>query len=165
MSANKYLDHVLIIPEDDANRQLAIGFMNHPCVRFSAVFVSPPAGGWTKVLSRFAEEEVSNLRKTPKRVVVMLFDFDDDVVRRRMQVAESIPLELQDRVIAIGVRSKPEAARGNLRPTLRKYEDIGHALAEECCSGKSSLWKHELLSHNELELLRIDRRIREFLFE
>ena len=30
MSVNKYLPHVLVLPEDDANRQLANGFLLDP---------------------------------------------------------------------------------------------------------------------------------------
>jgi hypothetical protein len=32
MSANKYKPHVVVLPEDDANRQLANGFLTHPVV-------------------------------------------------------------------------------------------------------------------------------------
>jgi hypothetical protein len=51
MSVNKYLPHVLVLPEDDANRQLANGF------------------------------HVSGMRKYTDRFMVLLIDFDDHLNR------------------------------------------------------------------------------------
>jgi hypothetical protein len=42
---NKYRPHVIVIPEDDANRQIANGFLLHPAIATRAVGVMPPAGG------------------------------------------------------------------------------------------------------------------------
>ena len=48
MSVNKYLPHLLILPEDDANRELANGFVLNHAVNSRAVQILPPAGGWKK---------------------------------------------------------------------------------------------------------------------
>ena len=43
---NKYAPHVYIIPEDDRDRQIAEGFVNHHEVDDRRIQVMPPAGGW-----------------------------------------------------------------------------------------------------------------------
>ena len=47
---NKYVECVYVIPEDDADRQIADGFVLHPRVKEAPIQVLPPAGGWPKVL-------------------------------------------------------------------------------------------------------------------
>lgn len=53
MRLNKYRPHLLVLPEDDANRQIANGFILHPNVNSRAIQVLPPSGGWRKVLEDF----------------------------------------------------------------------------------------------------------------
>jgi hypothetical protein len=48
MSVNKYEDHVLVLPEDDANRQIANGFILNSNVKERAIQVLPIADGWDK---------------------------------------------------------------------------------------------------------------------
>ncbi|HEX4229241.1 MAG TPA: hypothetical protein VHZ07_11265 [Bryobacteraceae bacterium] len=60
MSVNKFKPHVLILPEDDANRQLANGFLLalDPIVQRN-VQVLPVAGGWIEVLHCFKSDHVA----------------------------------------------------------------------------------------------------------
>jgi hypothetical protein len=53
VSVNLYDDHVLVVPEDDANRQLVNGFLNEPALWPRTIQVLPNAGGWSKVLDVF----------------------------------------------------------------------------------------------------------------
>lgn len=57
MAANRYRRHLLVIPEDDANRQIMIGFVLGLSVNSRLVQVEPPAGGWLRasVSSALAE--------------------------------------------------------------------------------------------------------------
>ena len=48
MSGNRSLPHVKVLPEDDANRQLANGFLQYPCVLARSIQVVEVAGGWLK---------------------------------------------------------------------------------------------------------------------
>ena len=59
MSVNKYLPHVLVLPEDDANRQLANGFLLDRALMTRSIQVLAEAGGWTAVLDRFKSDHVS----------------------------------------------------------------------------------------------------------
>jgi hypothetical protein len=45
----------LVLPEDDANRRLAIGFTIKPSVRLERIQVLKEVGGWKEVLSRFEQ--------------------------------------------------------------------------------------------------------------
>lgn len=46
MSVNAYADHVLVLPEDDANRELTNGFLQEPALNPRAIQVLPVAHGW-----------------------------------------------------------------------------------------------------------------------
>lgn len=46
MSINKYKAHLLVLPEDDANRQMANGFILDPNLNERVIQVLPPVGGW-----------------------------------------------------------------------------------------------------------------------
>jgi hypothetical protein len=50
---NRYTDHLYVIPEDDRDRQLAVGFRDHDQVKTSRMQLMPPAGGWWNVLATF----------------------------------------------------------------------------------------------------------------
>jgi hypothetical protein len=77
VSANKYKPHLIVVPEDEADRQMAFGFVFHPAVLPASVDVRPPAGGWAAVLDLYERQFVPHLRKFPAARVVLLLDFDD----------------------------------------------------------------------------------------
>lgn len=45
MSVNFYKPHVLVLPEDDANRQIAIGFLLDPGLKQRNIQILTPSGG------------------------------------------------------------------------------------------------------------------------
>ena len=102
MTMNRYAPHVYVIPEDDADRQIADGFVLHPRVKETRIQVVPPAGGWSKVLKTFRDEYIPKLRDRPYTHVVMLIDFDDQVEKRKADFEEEIPAEFKRRVFVIG---------------------------------------------------------------
>ncbi len=54
MGVNKNSPHVYVLPEDDANRQLANGFWQGlDWKRQRQMYVLPVAGGWREVLNLF----------------------------------------------------------------------------------------------------------------
>lgn len=59
MSVNRYKPHVLVLPEDDANRQLATGFLLHSSLSHQQVHALPVAGGWTKTLDCLKSDHVN----------------------------------------------------------------------------------------------------------
>ena len=160
MSVNRHRPHVFVLPEDDANRQLANGFVLDPSLRFPRqVFVLQAAGGWTQVLERFLSDELSDMRNSPDRYMVLLLDFDNN--DERLDIArQRIPADVSERVFIVGVLSEPEALRAALGP----YEEIGSALARDCRDGSDETWGHQLLQHNSTELARLRRHVRPILF-
>jgi hypothetical protein len=122
VSVNKYDDHLLILPEDEANEKIANGFVLHGDVVDSHVRVLPKAGGWETVVERFEKDHIQTLRKFPKRRIVLLLDFDEKQERREC-VETKIPGDLHSRVFLLGreaFRSNPRADCGRL---LSRYID------------------------------------------
>jgi hypothetical protein len=158
MSVNKYLQHVFVLPEDDANRQLANGFLLDLSAR--QVQVLPEAGGWIQVRDRFVLDHVEGMRKYDHRFIIMLIDFDDHITRLKT-MKTVIPRDLIDRVFVLGTLSKPEALR---QAGLGSYEIIGKAMADDCRSGTQAIWAHDLLRHNEGELARLRTAVCGVLF-
>ena len=105
---NKYAPHVFVIPEDDADRQLADGFVFHHEVMNNRIKVMPPAGGWPNVLKTFQDEYIRWLMNYHHGRVVMLIDFDGNVDQRRTLFEQAIPDELKERVFVVGTKDKPE---------------------------------------------------------
>jgi hypothetical protein len=160
MSANKYKPRVFVLPEDDADREIANGFLLHPSLDLRAIQVIRSAGGWKNVRDKFVSEHIKILKNYSKTHVVLLIDFDEDAEKLEY-VKSSIPAELEERAFVIGAWSNPEALRG---ADLGDFETIGWNLAEACRSGSDSPWDHDLLKHNAEELHRMTPILKPILF-
>ena len=158
---NKYMEHLYVIPEDEADRQIANGFVLHHQVRDARIQVMPPAGGWPNVLKTFQEEYIAILRNYPKAHVLMLIDFDDQGQNRTDIFEAAIPSELKRRAFLLGSKLNPEALRRALKTP---FEKIGMTLAEDCDAGTEEIWEHEQLRHNAPERERLVQIVRPFLF-
>lgn len=156
--ANKYKPHVVILPEDEANRSIANGFQSVPGVNQRALEVLREAGGWTHVRDQFQGELTRYLGKYPAAVVVLLVDFDEEQARRTQVIGELAP-SLTDRVFVLGTWSEPEA----LKRDLGSFESIGRLLCKDCLEGTTKTWDHQLLGHNAPELARLNRIVRPIL--
>ena len=161
MSVNKQRPHLLILPEDDANRQLANGFILHQRLLSNRIQVIPPLGGWARLLRRFKSDYLSGLEIYSARFLVLLIDFDGSP-NRMARVREQIPVHLADRVFVLGAWTEPEDLR---RASLGSYEEIGLALASNCLEDTLTIWKHDLLRCNLTEFCRLRRCVRPFLWK
>jgi hypothetical protein len=160
MSANKERPHVLVLPEDDANLELANGFHQKiPWNRQRQMQVLPPAGGWSDVIDCFRSEHIADMVRWPTRLLVLLVDFDGRVDRLEV-VKAAVPPHLADRVFVIGSWTEPE----DLKPTFGSCENIGAAMADDCVDGTNTAWGHELLQHNTNELERMKESLCPVLF-
>ncbi len=159
MSVNKYQAHVLVLPEDDADRQLANGFVLDldPSV-LTRIQVLPEVGGWIEVLNRFNADHVADMGKYIERYMVLLFDFDGHK-DRVIDAKDRIPENLKDRVFILGALSEPEDLR-----SLGTYETIGRRIAKDCREDSDAIWTHDLLLHNAGEISRLRERVRPILF-
>jgi hypothetical protein len=163
MSRNKYRLHILVLPEDDANRQIANGFLLNPNINSGAIQVLPPAGGWEYVVDKFMQDYASEMQNLPERRMVLLIDFDRQLERRLSDVRSRIPANITDRVFVLGVLSEPEDLKRNMKSRI-SLERIGENLAQGCPENTNELWNHDLLIHNRIELERMSISVRSFLF-
>ena len=159
MSVNKHKPHILVLPEDDANRQSANGFTRN--LNSSAIQVVPIADGWKKAVDQLTNDYARGMRQFPQRMIVLLIDFDEDE-NRLSYVKSQIPDDLKERVFILGAQSNPE----NLNKSTNKksFEGIGEALAKDCSDNTNELWGHPLLEHNKTELERMILAVKPFLF-
>jgi len=160
MSVNKYQPHVLVLPEDDANRQLANGFRLDQYLLNWRIQVLEEAGGWIKVLERFKNDLVIGMNRYSGRFVVLLIDLDDQL-ERLAEAKSKIPDHLVDRVFVLGALTEPEALK---RAGLGSPEQIGLGVAKDCREGTDTLWRHPLLRHNAPQLERLLPHVRPILF-
>src|SRR5580698_9028614 len=109
MSVNNSRPHVLVLPEDDANRQLANGFLLDPSLS-PTIRVLEEVGGWREVLNRFLSDHLAGMRHNPGRSMILLLDFDGDEDRLNW-VKARIPEDLIERVYVIGALREPEDLR------------------------------------------------------
>jgi hypothetical protein len=150
----------MILPEDDANRQLANGFVSHAFIAPRSVQVLPSAGGWARVRDEFREVHAAEMEQNQLRWMVLLVDFDEKASRLN-EVKIAIPDSLADRVFIIGVWTVPEHLRKHGLPAK---EEFAQSLANECYENRRELWKHDLLQHNAGELERMTLALRPILF-
>lgn len=173
MAANVYQPHLLLLIEDDANRQIFNGFSKHPGLASRRIDPGKPAGGWGVVLEQFQETHIALLRKYPHRHLLMVIDFDSSaakpaahqtgsLIERRMELfTEAIPEDLQDRIFVIGCADEPEKL---VKDTGFHLEEIGWRLAQDCDRGTDEMWGHRMLKHNAGEIVRLRAKVRPFLF-
>ncbi|GBO53934.1 hypothetical protein APA_1882 [Pseudanabaena sp. lw0831] len=157
-----------MLPEDDANRQIINGFILNLSVNKTAIQVLPIANGWKKVVDKFKNDHVSEMGKFPKRMIVLVIDFDDykepdglSYENRLIYIKSQVPEELQERVFILGSRTAPEKLKNDMK---KSFEDIGEALAKDCVENTNETWEHHLLRHNENELKRVRLAVKPFLF-
>ena len=160
---NKSSEHVYVIPEDDADRQIAVGFIEHHSVKDSRIKVMPVAGGWMNVLKTFVDEYIQNLKNNPKAHVVMLIDFDGWFEQRRKKFEQEIPDEIKPRVFVVGSKNTPQTLKRALNYQF-SFSKIGDSLADECATGITKLWGHEQLTHNDPDRQHLNLTVKPFLF-
>ena len=144
MSANNHRPHVHVLPEDDANAELARGFVQELDSAVIRQFqVLAVAAGWMEVLSKFESEHLGSMARYPERHMVLVLDFDGH--EERLDFAKDrIPQHVRDRVFTLGALTEPEALKSS---SLGSYETIGRQLARECRDEASVTWEPRLLKH------------------
>lgn len=160
MSINKNKPHLLILPEDDANRQIANGFIQYFHVNNHAIQILPIADGWKKAVDKFTNDHIKSMRQYSQRNMVLIIDFDE--CEDRLNFVQSyIPDDIKNRVFILGVKSNPESLKRDIQ---KSWENIGESLAKDCAENKNELWDHPLLIHNQPELQRLILSVKPFLF-
>jgi hypothetical protein len=155
------------LPEDDANREIVNGFLLEPGINLRKLQPLPAAGGWKKVIEKFADNYVSYLRKHRTGTMILLVDFDDRENRLEL-IRAAIPGDLSDRVFVLGTKTEPEdlqrRPKDYKKERLGSLENVGRMLAQDCVDGTDTAWSHDLLAHNAEELKRLIPHVQSFLF-
>jgi hypothetical protein len=160
MSINKNKPHLLILPEDDANRQIINGFIQNLNVNNRAIQILPIADGWKKAVDKFTNDHIKTMRQYPQRNILLIIDFDE--CEDRLNFVENyIPDDIKNRVFVLGVQSNPESLKRDIQ---KNFETIGESLATDCAENNHKLWEHRLLIHNKPELERMVLSVKPFLF-
>ncbi len=158
MNVNKERPHLLILPEDDAAREVANGFR---LMANGAMRVLGVAGGWPRVLSEFGRTYIAYLRKYAGAHLVLFIDFDTEFPARFALFQSAIPSDIADRVYVLGASDEVETL---VKQVKLNKEKIGMALAEECRKQAIQLWGCAELQHNAPEVQRVCLSAHEFLF-
>ncbi len=158
MALNRHRPHLLVLPEDDATRSLANGFVD---ASTGPMQVLVPVRGWPHVLAEFKRSYVEHLRKYSQGHLVLLIDFDDDFPNRLAYFQSQMPVDVADRVYVLGALTEAETLQ---RQTGKKLGPLGVALADECRNNTQTLWNCAQLQHNQQELARLIVQVKPFLF-
>lgn len=160
MSVNKNRPHLIVIPEDYANREIANGFSLARETR--QIQILNESRGWSKVVDQFLDAQPGLMRKFKDRYVMLLIDFDESAERRE-SIRNRIPEDISDRVFIVGTWSEPENLK---RAGLGTFEQIGSKAANECgLIDENSIWMHDLLRHNLEDLANLKALAGSFLCE
>jgi len=81
MSVNRHRPHVIVLPEDQANREIVNGFLTHSSVDIRRIQVMKNLAGWTRVRDEFTAQYVRRLNENQNCHVLMLIDFDQQIER------------------------------------------------------------------------------------
>lgn len=158
MAVNFHRPHLVVLPEDDATRSLAVGFSDQVS---GPMDIRKPSGGWPGVLQQFEQIYVAHLRKYADSHVLMLIDFDHQFPDRLTHFQKEIPADVAARVYILGAEDEAEALR---REQKLKFGPLGAQLAEECRQQEHAHWLCPQLAHNQPELARLNASVRPFLF-
>ena len=165
MSINKYKQHLLILSEDDAYKDIANGFVNHFAIIGNQVHIAQSAGGWGELLDLFSKKYLDDVRKYKERFVLLLLDLDGEL-NRTSQILTAIPSDVKDRVFFLCCLGEAEGIKKELGHG--KFEDFGKRLAESCYNSTydkfDSIWGCQQLNHNNVELTRLATAVHPLLF-
>jgi hypothetical protein len=148
LAINKYQPHLIVIPEDDANRQIAVEFAAG--CQTNRLRVDTVGGGWTRTVDLFLRDYAEDMRRFTGRSIVLIVD-SDGKPDRISTIKEGIPEDIASRVFVIGCFDEPE----KMRTDLGSFETIGRTMAKECIEGIDSIWKSDHLRHNSGEMNRL----------
>ncbi|MEI8267779.1 MAG: hypothetical protein WCI59_18785 [Betaproteobacteria bacterium] len=166
--SNKYTEHLQVIVEDDANRQLTNGLSLNPKVRPRQLQVLPNACGWLKVLNRLQDlPTIRDLEAYKKRHLLLLIDFDNQLDSRLEEykaLKAGLPAGVADRIYLLGCIEEPEKFRAACNYS-KSIEKLGLELSDDCSPPPAqNLWQHAHMLHNAAELHRLVTQVRPFLY-
>jgi len=96
---NRHKWHIVVVPEDDATRQLGNGLSNaFPAIATRIKFLRE-AGGWTDAVATIKDLE---LDKYPNRRVLLIIDLDQDDTRLKFIRSQPEISKFNNRIFILG---------------------------------------------------------------
>ena len=132
---NKYKWHIVVVPEDEATRQLGNGLSNaFPSIVNRIKFLRE-AGGWADAIATVKDLE---LDKYSDRRVLLIIDLDQDDTRLGFIRSQPEISKFNNRIFILGSFKAVE----QLKPIGESHnlENVGQRLGEDC-----SCWNDSLL--------------------
>lgn len=161
MSANKYTQHLIVIPEDQAIREIVNGFSTCLDANERQFYVYDLARGWERGKETLLELSKGYMREYPNSYAVLIVDFDGNA-HRGSEIKNQVPEEVRDRVFVVGVLNEPENLRNS---TGMRFEQLGRQIAGGCKDSSIDFWeRQELLAHNVDEIRRLSEAVRDLFF-
>jgi hypothetical protein len=163
---NKFEPHLLILSEDRAFHDIALGFKEAIGVD-SNVRVEPSRGG-RKDLESYVRCQLESLSKFHHRILVVLFDGDANAHRGVPQPLNFGKTEYpSDRVFFLSTVNEAEDLRSEfltnkwLNPN--KLKEIGCLLAKDCENDDSKYWSAKQLASCSETLPQLRKAVRSIL--
>jgi len=161
VSINNNTPHLIVLAEDDAVREVMLGFLLDVQVLEYQVKVLRPAGGWRKTFQQFVSNYQPTMNTFEHRHVLILIDCDGDV-ERIPRLMNDVDAAVRDRVFILGSRDEVEDLSRELRCDK---ETIGKRLARDCVEGNDECWNNTQLVHNSGEVRRLTVAVLPFLLQ
>jgi hypothetical protein len=161
VSANKYTPHLIVIPEDQAVREIVNGFSTCLDANERQFSVYDLARGWERGKEILLDLSKGYMREYPHSYAILIVDFDRNA-HRGSEIKNQVPEGVRDRVFVVGVLNEPEDLKES---TGMKFEELGRQIAGGCKDSSIDFWKgQELLAHNVDEIRRLSGAIRDLFF-
>lgn len=158
---NRERQHLIIVPEDDGIRQVAVGFESR-CDAGRQLQVRPPAGGWPNVLSLLEGPLRKHLEAYGQAHLLLAIDFDNIEPERRLRFQQATSPTIAARVYLLGAAGEVEDLRRGLG--WGSLNAIGQRIAQACRANDTDLWAPPSLAHNREMVKRIRSDLGTLLF-
>lgn len=146
---NKYRWHIVVIPEDDATRQLGNGLINTFPDIAKFIKVLPVTRGWKRAVECV---ESLNLKNFSQRRVLLIIDFDKNKDRLEAIKAKEDFSEFKDKIFIIGCFNEAEDLKRLVGRT--NLEQVGQILGSDC-----EYWNNPLLLNCRDDACRLKEEI------
>lgn len=156
MSVNRYEPYLIVLCEDNAYKDIFLGFeiSEHPQISLKPVYQ-----GFDDILFQLTNPNSmtsKELKRYNKSYVLALTDADLDSQSESniKKLKDSIPNEYKDRVFVMG--SKYEAE--NIKRAIigkGKWKGVSQELEKSCRDENCELWRDEMLNHNMEEIISL----------
>ena len=162
MAVNQYIEHLVILLEDEPYRDIVNGVKLSLNINESVIDVKNPCGGWPKVFEKL-NKDLPLLNKYRNRNILLLMDFDDNrddtqtsFAKRMNRFEKIVPEEYRNRVFLLGINHKESEDLKKIFQ-LSNFEKIGKLLIDDCPNGDLSHWENKHLVCNLSELDRMKK--------